>query len=206
LTCNAKPVQWISFDDEESFEAKKKYLFSRCLRGLMVWSLDLDTQDHQAMTGLFGEKAIEGALTKSGLDSEEAEQLSFDLSAWTGERCYTTPTCTDGSKTERTADQVCKGGYTALEMAHSPLQKNADFTMNGDCDEGGWRYVCCPTKALPQNCDWRGAPERSAFGCDRGCGSSQFELNIDTYLDAKGEGNCFSGARSVRFLFDIKMF
>ncbi|KAJ5101602.1 hypothetical protein NUU61_003824 [Penicillium alfredii] len=72
--------QWISFDDSESFEAKK-YLFSRCLKGLMIWSMDLDTQDHQAMTGLFGEEAMEGALRHTGLDAQEAERLAFDLYA-----------------------------------------------------------------------------------------------------------------------------
>ncbi|KAF7176523.1 hypothetical protein CNMCM7691_002841 [Aspergillus felis] len=189
--------QWISFDDEESFTAKKKYLTSRCLKGLMVWSIDLDTQDHQAMTGLFGEKAMEGALVDTGLDPEEAGQLAFDLSAWTGELCYTTPTCTDGTRGERGPDQVCQSGYTPVDMAHSPIQKNGDFSMHGECSENWWRYICCPTKAMPQNCEWVGAPERSAFGCDRGCGASQFELNYDTYTDAKGHGNCYSGARSL---------
>ncbi|RLL93598.1 hypothetical protein CFD26_101115 [Aspergillus turcosus] len=173
--------QWISYDDEQSFTAKKKYLTSRCLKGLMIWSLDLDTQDHQAMTGLFGEEAMEGALRNTGLDPEEAKQLAFDLSAWTGELCYTTPTCTDGSRGERGPDQVCKKGYTAVEMAHAPVQKNGDFPMH----------------AMPQNCEWVGAPERSVFGCHRGCGASQFELNHDTYIDARGRHNCYSGARSL---------
>ncbi len=65
--------QWISYDKEETFEVKKRYMFSRCLRGLMIWSLVLDTQDHQAMTALFGESAMENALIKgSGLDAHEA--------------------------------------------------------------------------------------------------------------------------------------
>lgn len=140
---------------------------------------------------------MEGALQNTGLDPGEAEQLSFDLSAWTGELCYTTPTCTDGTRSERGPDQVCQSGYTAVEMAHSPVQKNADFSMHGECAGDWWRYICCPTKAMPQNCEWVGAPERSVFGCDRGCGDSQFELNYDTYIDAKGHGDCYSGARSV---------
>jgi chitinase len=197
---HADKVQWISYDDEQSFTAKKKYLTSRCLKGLMIWSIDLDTQDHQAMTGLFGEEAMEGALRDTGLDPDEAEQLSFDLSAWTGERCYTTPTCTDGSRSQRGPDQVCKSGYTAVEMAHSPVQKNGVFGMHGECALNWFRYICCPTKAMPQNCEWVGAPERSVFGCDRGCGASQFELNYDTYIDARGRRSCYSGARSVSIL------
>jgi chitinase len=197
---HADKVQWISYDDEQSFAAKKKYLTSRCLKGLMIWSIDLDTQDHQAMTGLFGEEAMEGALRDTGLDPDEAEQLSFDLSAWTGERCYTTPTCTDGSRSQRGPDQVCKSSYTAVEMAHSPVQKNGVFGMHGECALNWFRYICCPTKAMPQNCEWVGAPERSVSGCDRGCGASQFELNYDTYIDARGRRSCYSGARSVSIL------
>jgi hypothetical protein len=190
--------QWISYDDEQSFEAKKKYMFSRCLRGLMVWSLDLDTQDHQGMTALFGEEAMEKALISgSGLDADEAGRLAFDLSAYTGELCYTTPTCTDGTDKQKGPDQQCKSGFTPIQQAHAPEQKNFNYTLNGECSEGWWRYICCPTKAQPKNCEWIGAPERSAFGCDRGCGASQFELNTDSYLDSKGKGNCYSGFRSV---------
>ncbi|KAL8852650.1 MAG: hypothetical protein Q9221_002410 [Calogaya cf. arnoldii] len=32
--------QWISYDDEQSFFEKKKYLTSRCLSGLMIWAID----------------------------------------------------------------------------------------------------------------------------------------------------------------------
>ncbi|RDW72386.1 uncharacterized protein DSM5745_07558 [Aspergillus mulundensis] len=189
--------QWISYDDAESFEKKKEYLTSRCLKGLMVWSLDLDTQDYQAMTSLLGERAMESALVDTGLNKQEAEQLAFDLSPWTGELCYTTPTCTDGSSGERTGDQVCKGGFTAVSMAHSPLQRNGDYEMHGECAEDWWRYICCPTKAMPQECEWVGAPDRNVFGCERGCGDSQFELNIDTYVDHEGHGSCYTGARSL---------
>jgi hypothetical protein len=46
----------------------------------MVWSLDLDTQDHQVMTALFGEEAMEKALISGfGLDADEAGRLAFDL-------------------------------------------------------------------------------------------------------------------------------
>lgn len=87
------------------------------------------------MTSLLGERAMESALVDTGLNKQEAEQLAFDLSPWTGELCYTTPTCTDGSSGERTGDQVCKGGFTAVSMAHSPLQRNGDYEMHGECAE-----------------------------------------------------------------------
>lgn len=187
--------QWISFDDAESFQQKKKYLFSRCLRGLMIWSLDLDTQDFGAMTELFGEDAMADAIIDgSGLDPDDRDELA----AYTGEDCYVTPRCTDGTSDEQGPDQVCKGGFSALETAHNPTQHNANYDMHGKCAKGWWRTICCPTKAMPRNCEWVGAPEISTgFGCHRGCGDTQFELTTDTFIDAKGKANCFVGARSV---------
>ena len=34
--------QWISYDDTNSFELKLKYANSRCLGGMMIWSIDFD--------------------------------------------------------------------------------------------------------------------------------------------------------------------
>ena len=34
--------QWVSYDDEQSFTDKKAFLTSRCLGGLMIWSIDFD--------------------------------------------------------------------------------------------------------------------------------------------------------------------
>ena len=48
--------QWISFDDAESFEKKKKYMFSRCLRGLMIWELGLDTANNDGPRSLISRR------------------------------------------------------------------------------------------------------------------------------------------------------
>lgn len=135
--------QWISFDDVKSFEQRKKYPFSRCLRGLMIWSLDLDTQDFQAMTELFCEEVMADAITDgSGLDPDDGNELA----AYTGEDCYVTRECTDGTIHEKNANQVCKGGFSALETAHNPIQKNSNYGMHGQCRKGWWQTICCPTK------------------------------------------------------------
>jgi len=188
--------QWVSYDDADSFADKTSFLMSRCLRGFAVWSLDLDTQDYQALTALVGEDAMVHALVEDQLNPDERRHLVGDLAAYTGQNCYVTQICTDGSSNN--PESICVHGYMSVATGHYPLQ--IPFEMGSavaQCDEGKWHHVCCPTEALPQNCEWSGAPERSEFGCDSGCGDGQFELTRDSFVDDKGEGSCYSGARSV---------
>lgn len=185
--------QWISYDDEQSFIDKKKYLTSRCLGGLMIWAIDQDTQNHDALQGLLGDFSS-SQLQGGSLDPKAAAALSDAFSAYNGQNCFITPTCTDGTDGQTQKDQVCPSGTTSVSTAHSPLQA-PNYQLNGQCDEGWYRYICCPTKAMPKNCKWNGAPERSAFGCSGSCSKTQFLLNTDDYVDDKGVGECYYGNR-----------
>ena len=62
------------------------------------------------------------------------------------------------------------------------------------------RYVCafpCLGFSLTYQ---QGTPERQVFGCDRGCGPSQFELTHDAYIDQFGRRECGFGSKSVSIL------
>ena len=187
--------QWISYDDEQSFTDKKKYLTSRCLGGLMIWAIDQDTQNHDALEGLLGDFSS-SQLEGGSLDPKAAKALSSAFGAYTGQNCFVTPTCTDGTDGQKQQDQVCPTGTRSVSTAHNPLQA-AKHDLYGTCDEGWFRYICCPEKAMPRNCEWNGAPMRSAFGCSGSCSSSQFLLNTDTFVDDKGQGECYTGTRDL---------
>jgi GH18 family chitinase len=58
--------QWISYDDAQSFGDKLAYLTSRCLSGLMIWAVDQDDGQYDALTGLLGEEAMQGSLIQGG--------------------------------------------------------------------------------------------------------------------------------------------
>ncbi|RMY34078.1 hypothetical protein D0866_05494 [Hortaea werneckii] len=189
--------QWISYDDAESFADKKKFMSGRCLSGLMIWAVDQDTPDYEALAGLIGEGSLANSLLEGGsLDDRSAGALSDAFAAYTGQNCFVTPTCTDGSSKEKTADQVCPAGSISISTAHSPLQAPGhDF--HGQCSEGWYRHICCPEDNAPKNCKWNGAPERNSFGCTGKCGDNQFSLNTDPFTDTSGEGQCYSGNRNL---------
>jgi hypothetical protein len=122
--------------------------------------------------------------------------LSCRFAAYTGQDCFVTEVCTDGSQGQLGPQQVCPAGNSAVSTAHAPLQAPG-LSINGACSEGWYRYICCPTNAMPKNCAWNGAPVRSEFGCSGFCGSDQFQLNTDTYIDAVGDGECYQGQRTL---------
>jgi chitinase len=96
-----------SYDDAQSFTDKKRFMSGRCLSGFMIWAIDQDTPDYQALAGLIGEDMLAGSLLEGGsLDSRGASALSDAFGAYTGQNCFVTPTCTDGTSGQQSADQV----------------------------------------------------------------------------------------------------
>lgn len=193
--------QWISFDDAESFGAKVKYMTSRCLKGLMIWSIDWDTSQLAGSTALFGDEAMSRAIIEDSLDDRERNALVADLAAFTGQNCYTTHTCVS-SDSASDPGASCQGGYSSVAVAHNPAHIGApSFGGDATCPKGSWKHICCPTKQTPKNCEW--TPSTSslteAFGiCRSGCGEDQFELTTDSSTDFRGDQACsFFSHRSV---------
>ncbi|KAL5040855.1 hypothetical protein BDW71DRAFT_212703 [Aspergillus fruticulosus] len=190
--------QWISYDDEQSFTDKKEFLTSQCLSGLMIWAIDQDTQDYDALHALFGDAAMDDALTRGGkLSDEQKEKLSNEFAAYTGQNCFVTELCTDGSEKESGPKQKCPAGTSSVSTAHAPLQMAGTYGLIGQCDAGWYRHICCPNNQIPSNCEWNGEPIRSEIGCSGQCGDNQFELSTDTFADALGNKQCFQGHRSL---------
>jgi len=185
--------QWVSYDDAQSWNDKKKFLSRRGLSGIMIWAVDQDNGTFSAMEGLMGDFSnlqLEGGR----LSPEDAAKLAKAFSAYTGQDCFVTPRCTDGSDGQQGTDQVCGDGFLSVDTAHTPLQAPG-HSLHGQCSTGWYRHICCPKDAMPKNCAWNGAPEREVIGCGGRCGSTQFKLNEDSYIDASGQSSCYYGSR-----------
>ncbi|MCJ1250761.1 hypothetical protein MMC30_007989 [Trapelia coarctata] len=50
--------QWVSFDDKETFQQKIEFANNLGLGGLLIWALDIDTPDLQALQGVLYPKTI----------------------------------------------------------------------------------------------------------------------------------------------------
>ncbi|OAA77046.1 Chitinase II [Akanthomyces lecanii RCEF 1005] len=189
--------QWISFDDAESFKDKKKYQSSRCLKGLMIWSVDLDNSNFDAMSGLFGDENMSKAHGDASLTDKEKGELVKQLAPYTGQNCYISTKCASSAR-DTTSGATCFTGYKPVEMAHAPRRIRSDKREALEtCKEGKFHYICCPEDQMPKNCEWIGAPERSEIGCSGFCGKKQFQLATDSYIDYKGTGSCYQGRRSL---------
>lgn len=129
------------------------------------------------------------------LSDDEKADLAAEFGAYNGQNCYVTPGCTDGTSAQRGDDQVCKGGYTAVDNTHSPRLENYGTELKS-CNKGYYHQICCPTKQMPKNCKWQNGPDKSGT-CgnevdDNACGSDQFLLSLDRYQDQWGDKACES--------------
>ncbi|KAI6779878.1 uncharacterized protein J7T54_001966 [Emericellopsis cladophorae] len=110
--------QCISYDDQQSFHDKLLRLSENCLGGLMIWSIDQDTAQYDALHGLLGE------LSTGGLDgSTDDETLSDFYGQFTGQDCMVTVRCSSGSMSETHEDYDCPSGYRGVTLAHNPVQR-----------------------------------------------------------------------------------
>ncbi|KAK9775004.1 putative chitinase [Seiridium cardinale] len=196
--------QWISFDDSQSFEDKYTLLKSHCLRGLHIWSIDWDTAMLDGTAAIFGDDATSRAVLEDDLDDREATMLVNDLAAYTGQNCHLSYQCVSADiGTGPDPSGACSGGYSSVAVAHDPEYIGSPPVGGSSvtCDKGSWKHVCCPTGAMPKNCEW--TPDTSSpldiLGiCPTGCGADQFQLTRDSYADFQGNKPCgFFSKRSL---------
>lgn len=140
--------QWISYDDEETIKAKIEFANDQGLGGLLIWSVDQDSDDLSALSAIVGPGKISLALKNT---------ISDDAAYWqdVGARnCYVTD-C-GGS---------CKAGYQGLET--QPCGSAKPVTRHSDDEDS---TLCCPLDAMPDEskCSWRSDAPLCEGRCDNG--------------------------------------
>ncbi|KAJ5375522.1 hypothetical protein N7517_007528 [Penicillium concentricum] len=195
-------TQWITYDDAESFAVKRKMLDDECFGGVMIWAIDQDTPDFQALAGLLGDEFVSDALLEGGeLSDDEKEDLVNEMGGLTGDACYV-PTGCFGAAPTIEGNPDCRSGDVTVGMVHAPGEslQNLYGAMSHNaqtCAKGTWKRICCPAKTPAINCRWVGRPD-SGSKCTGGegestCGTGQYELLTDRYADELGETKCSSG-------------
>ncbi|KAI0818343.1 carbohydrate-binding module family 18 [Xylaria sp. FL0064] len=163
--------QWVSYDDSDTFQQKIKYANEKGLGGLLIWALDQDTPDLDAMQALLYPKtlnAFENTAVLNWQYWQEADQGACHLTACgkscsVGEILISTQSC-DGSYDANSANHLCCPVASAPNPKDCVWRGNAPYCNGrchpdevpmmqnrwGDhgkyCRDGNYVYCCKPSK------------------------------------------------------------
>ncbi|KAI9150010.1 Chitotriosidase-1 [Paramyrothecium foliicola] len=151
--------QWVSYDDEETIRGKLEFANDLGIGGLLIWSVDQDTDDLEALSAVVGPN-----IANLLLANRRAEDTSFwqDMGA---QDCYVTD-C--GGK--------CNTGFK--EITNQPCG-DATFLFRHSTEDNS--KLCCPLSAAPdpEDCRWRSsAPE-----CNGRCEPGEVGLQLNKWGD-----------------------
>lgn len=166
--------QWVSYDDQDTFQAKIKYANEQGLGGLLVWALDQDTLQLDALSAVIYPKAL-------GSIGAEAEGVN-NWETLGASDCRVTACGTTGCSTGEVhmTDQRCdgKGQESSLccPFAAAPDPSTCTWRgtaplCNGQCHPGevalesnswgsgdhcddGLKFYCCPATREVPDCRW----------------------------------------------------
>ena len=86
----------------------------------MVWAIDQDDSEFNALSGLIGED-LSSLQMESNTDSHSKKVIADTFTAYNGQNCFITDRYTDRSSKEKNPDQVYPSGYISVSTAHNPL-------------------------------------------------------------------------------------
>ncbi|KAF3286577.1 hypothetical protein TWF970_008429 [Orbilia oligospora] len=167
---------WISYDDKTTFEAKVDFGNRRGLNGMLIWAVDQDDTQWNAIKAVTGKNV----LTANEFQSiPESDLLPRD--------CYVTGLC--GSD--------CAAGYIPItdkiynankDRLHDP---DADFDPKR-CGGDKQRSLCCPFASRPNKskCYWRG----NEGHCNGRCHDGEVFMVADNQGD--NGRSCLKGLRA----------
>ncbi|KOS36455.1 hypothetical protein ACN38_g12803 [Penicillium nordicum] len=138
--------QWISYDDQQTFQQKIKLFNKKGLGGLLIWAIDQDTRNLDALRGvLYPEDVI------------MTDSMKDDTSYWESQHpgdCRTTE-----------CGKSCGPGTIEMDTFKCP-----------DGGDKGDSHICCPIAAAPdpKTCHWRGG--KSGSLCNGQCHGGEVAL------------------------------
>ncbi|KAF7585704.1 hypothetical protein BBP40_010254 [Aspergillus hancockii] len=148
-------TQWITYDDAESFAVKRKMLDDECFGGVMIWAIDQDTPDFQALSGLLGDQFMSDAHLEGGeLSDEEKKDLGSEMGGLTGDACYV-PTGCFGAEPTIEGYPDCRSGDVSIGMTCAK-DRYADKLGETKCSSGSVSYY----DAAPELQDYHRSPYR----------------------------------------------
>lgn len=138
--------QWISYDDQQTFQQKIKFFNEKGLGGLLIWAIDQDDRNRDALRGVLYPK-----------DLVMTDSLEDDVSYWESQHpgaCGTTA-----------CGKPCGPGFIKMDSFKCP-----------DGGDKGDSNICCPLSSAPDpdSCSWRGGETGSL--CNGQCHGGEVAL------------------------------
>ncbi|KAI0203159.1 carbohydrate-binding module family 18 [Astrocystis sublimbata] len=151
--------QWVSYDDHETFKQKIDFANKQGLGGTLIWAIDQDTDDLQALRGIVGDNNLK-LYSKQAQKKDDWEGVSVP-------DCYVTDCgghCNPGWLKIET--QPCGG---AKPVTRHSKEKDSE--------------LCCPLEGAPnrKNCRWRGGDP----WCNGHCQAGEVTLELNRWGNGK---------------------
>ncbi|KAI0877792.1 carbohydrate-binding module family 18 [Hypoxylon argillaceum] len=166
--------QWVSYDDAETFKQKVDFANDLGLGGMLIWAIDQDTDDLEALKGLVGADNIK-LFQKQAQDADYCEGVSVP-------DCYVTD-----------CGGTCNAGF--VKITNQPCGSAKPITRHSSRKDSS---LCCPLDGAPSkdDCTWRG----SAPSCNGHCHEDEVTVELNRWGSGKycEDGNkayCWEGKR-----------
>ncbi|KAF4212956.1 hypothetical protein CNMCM5878_000587 [Aspergillus fumigatiaffinis] len=177
---------WVSYDDNNTFQAKIDFANKRGLSGLMIWAIDLDDPTRSALSALTGNTV------------EDANPLALADLAGSSTVGHST---SDSSQCRVTVcGGFCNQAETAVGRAKSLYGKDA---CSGDATNSRW--VCCPawTSITKDQCYWNAGGGAVKTDCSGQCKTGDIQMFSDSW---GWKGDLRFGSYDYRCLRGGKVF
>ncbi|KAI0459849.1 hypothetical protein F5B21DRAFT_511091 [Xylaria acuta] len=163
--------QWVSYDDEQTFQAKVEWANGIGLGGMLIWAIDQDTDDLKALSGLLKPKSL-----------KEFQKQGDNAAYWgdaTVPRCYVTD-----------CGGTCKPGF--VKTTTQPCGDRDWLYHSTEKDS----QLCCPIQGAPDpdDCTWRGGSDTVATSCNGHCHDDEVTLELNKWGDHSQY--CFDGNKA----------
>ncbi|THV55841.1 hypothetical protein BGAL_0003g00830 [Botrytis galanthina] len=146
--------QWVSYDDSDTFAQKVEWANGVGLGGVMIWSVDQDDTDFDALKGLIGKD-----IPKLSKLETTSTLVAGTWASQNGQDCQKTDCLSDSEV-----------GSWGSDFAIAP--NGGAFTDT--CGKNKKKYIICPIDAMPSTCQWRGGETGRA--CHGQCHTNEVTL------------------------------
>ncbi|KAI8315297.1 glycosyl hydrolase family 18 [Colletotrichum sp. SAR11_59] len=151
-------------DDADTIEAKIKFANSQGLGGLLIWSIDQDTDKLDALTAVVG-KDVMSSISRASLAKDSAYWQ--DMGA---QNCYVTD-C--GGKCDKKGFKAVTTQPCGSAKAVTRRSSKADSTL------------CCPIDSAPDPADCKWRTRGNAPTCNGRCEYGEVGLQLNKWGDGK---------------------